>query len=196
MNLHDVEAVASGVHRRAALALLALAPEDRTWLLDRLPKAKREMLNALLDELQMLGIAVDPTLMRTLIDESQILPMETLRDVCDRAGPVRLAALLDREPAALAVLVMQSQDESGRRALLEALAPTRRRQIDEAWRARRSAADLPVAIALQSKLRDLLAARLAGCDSDDRTARRAPISTLSRLRVALRAVFGGHGGWR
>lgn len=52
--------------RRAALALHAVAPADRRWLLERLDGAQRERLQALLTELDSLGIRFDPADMEAL----------------------------------------------------------------------------------------------------------------------------------
>lgn len=51
--------VAAGA-RRAALALHALAPADRRWLLSRLDEAQRARVQPLLDELDALGFRIDP----------------------------------------------------------------------------------------------------------------------------------------
>jgi len=47
--------------RRAALVLHAMAPADRAWVLERMALSQRDELQALLSELQALGIPPDPS---------------------------------------------------------------------------------------------------------------------------------------
>ncbi len=81
--------------RRVALALHALGPADRDWLLDRLPV--RPALETLLVELAELAIPPDPALIRG------VLGAATAPTVID-ANPAQARALcrqLEREPATL-----------------------------------------------------------------------------------------------
>lgn len=81
--------------RRVALALHALGPADRDWLLDRLPV--RPALETLLAELSELAIPPDPELIRG------VLGAATAPAVVD-ANPAQAHALcrqLEREPATL-----------------------------------------------------------------------------------------------
>ncbi|MEJ5989603.1 hypothetical protein WG902_06360 [Ramlibacter sp. PS3R-8] len=50
--------------RRAALAVHAMSPVDRDWLLSELPSAHRSLLQPLLAELEAIGIPPDPALLR------------------------------------------------------------------------------------------------------------------------------------
>lgn len=61
-------AVAVPGARRAALALHALAPADRAWLLGRLDAAERDRVRALLAELDALGVRFDPADIDALTD--------------------------------------------------------------------------------------------------------------------------------
>lgn len=53
--------------RQAALMLHAMEPADRTWLLGQLPQPERETLQALLKELDTLGIPPDPDCLDGLV---------------------------------------------------------------------------------------------------------------------------------
>jgi hypothetical protein len=59
--------------RRAALALHAMTPVDRAWILEHLPEARRITLERLLDEIAALGLPVQPQHVRALCEPGAAL---------------------------------------------------------------------------------------------------------------------------
>ena len=135
--------------RRAALAVHALGPQDRAWLLGRLPPAQRERLVPLLEELQALGIPPR----RDLLDEA-VLRRETQRAAVNvevqeapaaapRLGYVQqraalahvdasaVAKLLQNEPPGLIAQLLEVQAWPWRQAVLEQLGAVKRRRVEE-----------------------------------------------------------------
>lgn len=190
MNLHDLEAGATMAHRQAALALLALSPADRAWLLSRLPSVERERLAVLQDEVRALGIPVDAAMAQALVGV-RAGSARSAEDALDHASPQQLALLLDGEPVGLVVSVALIQGEAARRALLDALGPARRRQVEDGLRSR----GLPIAPALRANLRRVLAARLSAAEAKQ-PARGTAQGMSARAGRLLRIAFGGWRGSR
>jgi len=97
MNLHSD--TPAGL-RRAALALHALGPSDRDWLLDQLPLQSRQTLGGLLAELTELGIAPDGEVIRAALSEAfprVALPAHEARALC--------LALAEEAPAVRSLLL-------------------------------------------------------------------------------------------
>ncbi|RKP48417.1 hypothetical protein [Trinickia fusca] len=179
--------------RKAALLLLALQPADRAWLLEQLPGAERASLLSLLDELNALGIPADRSLVNAVLAlpadaalAGAIAPVSSptspqLRAL-DRADPARLAAVLRDEPAGLIAQLVRARAWPWRDALLEALGPVKRRQIDDMLKTQRDMPAAHTAPALQAALLTTLVARLAArVDVDAEPAARAFASAGSSL---------------
>lgn len=90
--------------RRVALALHALAPTDRHWLLGRLPRPPA--LRALLGELAQLGIPPDPDVIRRALDASASAEPKAQGLATDEAR--RLCRHLEGEPAAARPVLLAS----------------------------------------------------------------------------------------
>lgn len=194
MNLHDLDASTTMAHRQAALALLALPPADRAWLLARLPSAERERLGALQEEVRSLGIPVDPAMARALVGAPLSANADCPDDALDRASPQQLALLLEAEPVGLVVSIALTQGDAARRALLDALSPARRRQVEDGLRSRVQPGTSDLAPALGANLRRVLAARLrvAEAHAPTRVARENILARAGRsLRIALDGWRGG-----
>lgn len=110
MNLHSD--TPAGL-RRAALALHALGPVDREWLLSRLPTPSQQTLGELLSELSELGIPPDDAVIRVALSEpatADSMSAEEARALClvlaDEA-PVVQSLLLAALPASQRDAVLQ-----------------------------------------------------------------------------------------
>ena len=130
--------------RQAALTLHALLPEDRGWLLERLPATRRATLQALLDELAELGIPPDGRLVRDALAAMRpsVSPAADVRDAwaaLARQSPETMAALLHDEPAGLVARVLAMRAWPWAEALLRSLEVPRRQRVEqlahEAWAA-------------------------------------------------------------
>lgn len=135
--------------RRAALAVHALGPQDRAWLLGQLPLAQRERLVPLLEELQTLGIPPR----RDLLDEA-VLRSESSRAAVHatssdapsapprvgyaqqraalgRVDASAVAKLLQNEPPGLIAQLLEVQAWPWRQPVLEQLGVVKRRRVEE-----------------------------------------------------------------
>jgi hypothetical protein len=126
--------------RRAALALHALVPADRAWLLERLPAQQRAHVQALLSELADLGIPKD----RTLVDD--IVAKQSTPASKARPDAAALAKALEGEPASLVALALKTHDEAARAAVPRALREALLAEVAP----RLAAANEPVVPAVQS----------------------------------------------
>lgn len=144
--MNSVPAPADGL-RRAALALHALAAEDRRWIIEQLGATERQAVLPLLDELHTLGIPADPALVRTALGPAEAKLAASMSDSTLEEEAARLRVALDREPlplqgfwlAALAPAMRDAVLGHGR-AMPEAppnelgSAPKLREAITIAWR--------------------------------------------------------------
>lgn len=170
------DALGAGGARHAALLLHAMAPTDRDWVLASLQPAERDGLQALLRELEELGIERDPSLIAEAtaaaapatptghgdrIDdawlETPVSDEAWLRRLADSQMPL-LAASLRGEPPGLVVQFLRLSDWPWRHALLQALDPVQRRRVESAIDEASNAADLPPA--LRAALVEAVAQRL------------------------------------
>lgn len=87
--------------RQAALALHATTEADRAWLLSRMPEPRRSALLALVDELDKLGFAPDPSVLRRALS-SRSPDRDNEREPWD---PRLLATALAGEPALVSGIV-------------------------------------------------------------------------------------------
>ncbi len=108
--------------RQAALTLHALPAPDRTWVLAALPSSEREQLQALLEELQALGIPGDPTLVSGLAQETESSGSgPDWLHALDTRGSVALARVLRDEPRELTGAVLAMLREPARTKVVAAL---------------------------------------------------------------------------
>ena len=115
--------------RRAALALHALAPADRAWMLERLPHDRRGEVEALLAELASLGIPRDGTLAKAVEGKRPATATKPARGVAPDAAAI--ANALEGESTALVALALRAHDEARcnevppalREALMQEVAP-------------------------------------------------------------------------
>lgn len=140
--------------RRVALALHALAAEDRNWLLQQLPAADRQGLDALLRELQELGLPPEPE----LIDELLAQATATRKPVEGAAGdPVALARVLQHEAPVLQGLFLSAlqaiEQEQVRKHWQDELHPPPSAKNTPAWTGalREAVADSWRAVATEAK---------------------------------------------
>ena len=88
---------ASGM-RKAALALAAMHPSDRRWMLGKLPGAARDALDTLIEEARQHTV-LDADLLRVVLDEpvhvaKELPPPDVLIVVLDRLSVVWAARIL------------------------------------------------------------------------------------------------------
>lgn len=168
---------AAGV-RQAALALHAMPPSDRAWVLDALPPRERQQLNALLEELQVLGIPADSALAADAAHGGVSCAREVdwLQEL-DARGATALEFVLRGEPTGVTSAVLGILREPARRQLTAAL------RDGTAFEARS-----PLPAALEQALRTALeprwkaAARAPGQDSPSKwKLAKARIARLGRL---------------
>jgi flagellar motor switch protein FliG len=138
--------------RRAALALHALEADDQSWMLDSLEPNIRPGLQALLQELQTLGIPRNSQLLREALDSAPtglftppVAKLETM-------APASLWQAIQREPVTMQVICLsllspelnrlvlrqasarvQSEQASKRHATPEPLAPALKVALESAW---------------------------------------------------------------
>ncbi|MDR7268216.1 hypothetical protein J2X20_000845 [Pelomonas saccharophila] len=108
----NLESQTSAGQRRAALALHALRPADRNWLLQQLPQSDRRALGELLRELKDLAITPDSGVIRAALagassDEGPTV--EEARGLC---------IVLAQEAPVLQSLLLAALPESQREAVL------------------------------------------------------------------------------
>ena len=141
---HDEAETEPGL-RRAALLLHGVDRSDREWLLSELAAAQRSQLERLLGELVVLGVPASPELIDDLLSTGIAGPgptpspesdsIETLALRLTRLPAGAVAAVLHHEPDALVARTLALVDGPwGRRALLH-LGASKRRRIEELWRA-------------------------------------------------------------
>lgn len=104
--------------RKAAVRLACLHVEDRQWILAHLAVDERRKIEALLGEINELGLASEPSVIAGLIDELARQPqVET-----SAPGNAAHARLLKAEHPFWAGLVLQLQTPAQRREVLGTLA--------------------------------------------------------------------------
>ncbi len=132
---------ADAMLRRGALALHALSDQDQRWLLARLPVARRSELEALVAELQVLGVPADHRVAQAAIGHDRrahrsapaakppLKGVEAAMPIFKSASAAQLGELLQHEPAALIAHALalhgSSEDENApalSRVLVEQLA--------------------------------------------------------------------------
>lgn len=140
--------------RRAALLLHAMAPIDQAFVLNALPTEQAEALRGLVSELEVLGIARDPSLIAAATGSDAARAASTTQSsaIDRRLGPeneeqiAAVARLLSAEPAALVAYWLHLADRPRRESVLEALEPAQRRRVDAFVDAQHGALDVPPAL--------------------------------------------------
>ena len=102
--------------RRAALALHALSPADRAWVLGQLTKPQQQALQPLLAELVELGIPPDAQLVRQVLTEQGARPAAARPAGAPHAAALRGA--LQAEPAAMQPYLLAALPAAQREAVL------------------------------------------------------------------------------
>lgn len=115
--------------RKAALALHALAADDRSWLIERLSGGQRDVVVPMLEELAELGIPAD----RRLIDEAlRSAPShggKTPHQAVDALTPVQAALVLRGEPTEFIACVLRLADWPWTPAFIETLDASSKRRL-------------------------------------------------------------------
>ncbi len=114
-------------YRRAALALHGLSETDRHWMLARLREAERMQLTELIDELHMLGIPADPSLLAGVKDAAPVARRELSR--LHEASANAMLALLAREPAGLMAILLRAERWPWAKSFLARLDPGLREAV-------------------------------------------------------------------
>lgn len=147
-------------HRRAALALHALAPGDRDWMLARLPAPERPALERLLAELRELGIPAEPLPEGTLDAAKAVEASCTPRDRLRAAAALDVARAVEGESPRLVARVLAIEAWPWRDELMKRLSRARRRAVETESRALGAASTgEKLAGALTRSIADRLAAR-------------------------------------
>ncbi|MCE3261345.1 MAG: hypothetical protein K0R43_424 [Pseudoduganella sp.] len=139
--------------RQAALLLHDLAPADCDWLLQQLDAAEASTLQALLQELQALGIPAERGL------QAQLTPAAPAASaLLAQASAAHMLEVLDEMPSGLLAAVLSLESWPWEAAWLARLAPARR---DALLVQARPALAPAVAAALRAELQGALQARVA-----------------------------------
>jgi hypothetical protein len=127
-----------GDPRKAAMLVHAMSVSDQRWLLAQLSAPQRELLQRLLNELNELGIPVAHDFLREVLAAQQAAVRKqeegagpkSIEDELDAANHAALIEILDREPAALIVRLMQVRAWSWAEPVLAGLRESKRRQVE------------------------------------------------------------------
>jgi hypothetical protein len=160
--------------RRTALVLHSLAPEDRAWILGRLPERNRLQVMPCLAELASLGIPRDESLVGSAMPDEEAPPTAPQERV--DAAVARLASILEGEPASVVATVLRTRPDTERDLVLRGLPSS-------------CASQVRVLLALPTEVPPGLAAAL-----EDEIANARPRTVrMPRLRSAL--VRRWQAGW-
>lgn len=105
--------------RKLAIRVACVHAEDRAWILAQLNDDDALRLNELLQEIETLGLASDPSVVNAVMTE--IASQGVTRPVPDGANHARATVLARAEHPLWAALALQLQDRDTRNKLLEAL---------------------------------------------------------------------------
>jgi hypothetical protein len=162
-------------HRQAAVALHALAEEDRRLILAQLPAADQSTLRGYLAELAELGFDGDSMALNDAVAVAK--PVPAAPDLA-HAAPATMLRLLENEPASLVAQVLALEQWRWRAGMLALSTPARRDAI--------LAAHVSPAPARARFLRQSLAARLAAMAPDQAPARTSLLASVVRWGSAWR----------
>lgn len=78
--------------RQGAIRLACIHPDDQRWILDNLQLSEREQVEALLEEISLLGLASDPNIVDAILREEPASRRQgSLRSLDESAHPFWLA---------------------------------------------------------------------------------------------------------
>lgn len=179
--------------RRAALLVHAMVPPDQAFVLNGLPPGQAEALRGLVSELEVLGIARDPSLIAAAMSADAARAADTAQpSVVDRRSGFEndeqvaaVARLLSAEPEALVAYWLHLVDRPRREGVLKALEPAQRRRVDAFADAQHGALDVPPALrgALLRAVSDALVVRRRASQAEP-----ASLWTARSLKDALAAI--------
>lgn len=170
-------------HRRAAIALHGLQPQDRASILAELPDADQAVLRSHLNELHELGF--DPVALSAGIPPPKSAsPAQATRSPdplveVRQASPETMYRLLEHEPAALVADVLNMETWTWAPQLMEMMAPPRRQKVRTAVEA--VEADAPM------RKRMLSEALVAGIEASGMPAKPAPAGRVRGWMARIRA---------
>lgn len=105
--------------RKLAIRLACIHAEDRDWILAQLGGDEARRVNELLQEIETLGLASDPSVVNAVMAE--VASQGAARPLLDSDNQARLAILARAEHPLWASLALQLQDKDKRRKLIESL---------------------------------------------------------------------------
>ncbi|MWL90525.1 hypothetical protein [Cupriavidus sp. SW-Y-13] len=149
--------------RRVALALHAMTPVDRGWMLSRLPASSHGQLREWLDELDALGVPRDPSLLATVRAVSAVRPhpdgtYEAMIAHVAVLEPEVIANILRRESVPLVAALLGISDWPWRQSVMHMLGASHARRVAEATMTAR----VPPAPARDAALLQAMLDRAAG----------------------------------
>jgi len=133
--------------RKAALALAAMHPRDRRWMLERLPDSQRNLLSTLVGEARRLG-HVDASLVKDLLQD------QSRPEVVDVPPPDQLIQALDNLPVAWAARMLAAAAPDHVEIYLASCAHPRARMVRDELKQLPSAMPVALAKALSRRLAD------------------------------------------
>ena len=141
--------------REAALALHALVPQDRAWLIQRLTPAQQRAVTPLLDELAALGIPADAKLVDEVLRQDASSATRTAQQRVAALRDGQAAQLLRGEPAAFVACLLGLSTWPWTREYIDGLDISAQQRLQEAMH------EAPAATpALRAWLIEALAARI------------------------------------
>lgn len=148
------EAVGIDERRLAALTLHALAEADRLWILGQVSAAQRQALQALLLELEDLGIPRDRSLVEAALAPAVENELPTQTGSTLRVPPQRMAEWLRVEPVVIVARCLSLVDAQARAEVLRLLPEDLRASVE-------AAQDMAPAPALTAALASIVSEQLA-----------------------------------
>jgi hypothetical protein len=143
--------------REAALALHALEPDDRAWLIERLTPAEQRAVAPLLAELAELGIPADARLVDEALRHSARSATRSAQQRIAALQATQAAQLLHDEPAPFVAGLLGLAEWPWTREYIAGLDASAQRRLQDAMH------DAPAAAApLRAWLIEALAARIGG----------------------------------
>jgi len=105
--------------RKLAIRLACIHAEDRDWILAQLGGDEARRVNELLQEIETLGLASDPSVVNAVM--SEVAGKSAVRPVLDSDNQAWLALLTQAEHPLWAALALQLHSKDKRRKLIETL---------------------------------------------------------------------------